>query len=165
MAAKVQIRMNAQIMADYMVYQVFKSTPGIAAVALAALNAGLAVALAIGRRYPFALLCLLVVLVVGLGFPRLIRRRVTKRMEGYTRLTEPVTYEFTEKGVTTTTFNDSGTASWGKFTRAVQRKNLLLLYAGRSQAIILPIDQIGDEYAAITELIRTHMPAGAVRIG
>ena len=84
-----------------------------------------------------------------------------ERMENKEAL---VTYIFSEDGVETVTKDDSGKADWSAFKKAVSRKRLLLLYDDKKQAVILPIDQIQEEYAQIVDMISAHMPAPAVRI-
>ena len=94
----------------------------------------------------------------------IIRNRVTKQMEHSNRLSMPVTYEFSEKGILTTTESDSGMASWDAFKRAVTTKKILILYSNSGQAIILPLNQIEAEYKEIADLIYENMPAPAVRV-
>ena len=164
MPVKVEIRMNAELMADFMVYHIFTSGAGMMAIVLAALNMGFAVALAIKGRYAYAVLFFLVAVIIVAGFPKMIRAKVVKRMKNSRKLTEPVTYELDDQGIETTTQDDHGKASWGKFKRALLHKKLIILYDPEKRAIILPIDQLGDQHDAVVEMIRTHMPAQAVKI-
>lgn len=164
MPVKVEIRMNAELMADFMVYHIFTSAVGMMAIVLAALNVGFSVALVIKSKYAYAMLFFFVAVIIVAGFPKLIRTKVMKRMQNSKKLTEPVIYEFDEYGIETTIQDDHGKASWGKFKRALLHKNLIILYDPEKQAIILPIEQLGEQYDAVVEMIRTHMPAQAVRI-
>lgn len=164
MPVKVEIKMNVDLMADFMVYHIFTSGVGMMAIILAAVNMGFSVALAIKGRYAYTVLFFLVAVVIMAGFPQLIRMKVKKRLQNSKQLTEPVIYEFDEQGIKTTIKDDSGKASWSKFKRAVLHKNLLILYDPEKRAIIIPVEQISDQYEAVVEMIRTHMPAQAVRI-
>ena len=40
----------------------------------------------------------------------------------------------------------------------------MILYDTQKRAVILPIEQMGEHYAAVTDLIAAKMPASAVRI-
>ena len=102
-------------------------------------------------------------LILGI-FPYFIRRKVAKQMQNSKKLGALVTYEFDDGGITTTTADDSGKASWSKFKRAVARKRIIILYTAEKQAIVLPIDQMGGQYTAVVDLIYANMPAPAVRI-
>ena len=100
-----------------------------------------------------------------IGFPYFIRSNVRRQMGNARRVQDTAVYEFDDEGVTTTTADDSGKASWSKFTKAVvTKKRVLLLFAGKDQAIVLPLGQIGEHYEEIARLICEHMPAPAVRI-
>lgn len=164
MPVKVEIKMSIERMADFMVYHIFTSGAGMMAIVLAAVNMGFSVALAIKGRYGYTALFVLVAVIIIAGFPKLIRMKVRKRLQNSKRLTEPITYEFDEQGIKTTIQDDSGKASWSKFKRAVSHNNLIILYDPEKRAIILPIEQIGEQYDAVVEMIRTHMPAQSVRI-
>lgn len=164
MPVKAEIKMNTQSMSDFMVYHIFTSGAGMMAIVLAALNAGLAISFTIKGKLAFAALFLIFVIIVAVGFPYIIRRKVRQQVENSPRLCAPVTYEFDDTGIETTTQDDSGKASWSKFTRVFSHKNLIILYDASRRAIILPVDQLGDDYTAIVDLIYAHMPASAVKI-
>lgn len=164
MSVKVEIKMDAQSMSDFMVYHIFSSTAGMIALALGALNAGFVVSFLIRGNLALALLFLVFVIVILAGFPYLIRRKVQRQMENSSRLSAPVTYEFDEGGVTTTTQDDSGKASWSKFQKIVSHKKLIIFYDEAKRAIVLPVQQLGDDYTAIVDLIYDHVPQRLVKI-
>lgn len=164
MPVKAEIRLDAKLMSDFMVYHIFSSTAGVAALVLAALNVGFAVSFILKGKYPMALVFVVFVFVIVYVFPRLIRRKVTRQMENSPLLTAPIIYEFDEEGVETTTHNDHGKASWEKFCKAVSHKNMIILYDGQRRSVILPVEQIGDGYEDIVALIEKHLPPKAVKI-
>lgn len=164
MPIKVEIRMDAESMADFMVYHIYTSMVGILTLALGFLNVGCALAFLMRGNLAFCGMFLAFAVVILAVFPYLIRRKVGKQMQNSKRLNIPVTYEFDDTGIVTTTPDDSGKASWKKFKKAVSRKRILILYDEKKQAIILPIEQLREEYAAVVECIYRNMPAPAVRI-
>lgn len=164
MSVKVEIKMDVQSMSDFMVYHIFSSTAGMMAVALGALNAGFVVSFIIRGNLALALLFFAFVIVIAVGFPYLIRRKVQKQMENSPKLSAPVTYEFDEGGVTTTTQDDSGKASWSKFKKIFSHKKLLIFYDESKRAIVLPVQQLGDDYTAVVDMICAHVPPKAVKI-
>lgn len=164
MPLRVEIKMNAELMADFMVYHVFMSGKGMAAFVLAALNIGFSVALAVKGKYAYAALFFVIALIVVIGFPKIIRAKTLKQMRTSKRLEEPITYEFDEQGVRTTIGEDSGKASWGKFVKATSFQNLIVMYDPEKRAIIMPKEQLGEQCMAVVEMIRAHMPEDAVRI-
>lgn len=164
MSVKVEVRLDADSLADFMIHNVYVSAVGILAMALGVLNIGLSVAFAVQRKYLYMLLFIGFTILIVVVLPYFVRKNVKKKMEGSRRTKETVTYEFTENGIITTTTEDSGRASWSKFKKAISKKYILVLYADNKQAIILPINQLGDKYPDVVDMIYAHMPAPAVRI-
>lgn len=164
MSVKVEVKMDAQIMSDFMVHHIFSGKAGTAAIALAALNIGFAVSFIVKGKYPMAVLFAVFAFVILCVFPWMIRRKVAKQMENAVRLKAPVTYEFDEEGIETVTQDDSGKAPWEKFQKALTHKNMIILYDAQRRSIILPLEQMGDSGQEVIEMIVTHMPAKAVKI-
>ena len=75
-------------------------------------------------------------------------------------------YEFDENGVRTKAEDDEEGKflAWSGFKKAISRKRIVILYDTQKRAVILPIEQMGEHYAAVTDLIAAKMPASAVRI-
>ena len=164
MPVKVEVKMDIQSMTDFMLYQIYSSGVGVLVSVLAVINIVLTIVFAMKECLSLMTLYAAFAVVLLVIFPYLIKRKVRKRMSGSRRLDVPVIYEFEDSGVTTTTPQDSGKASWKKFKKAVSRKRIIMLFDEQKQAIILPVDQIEDNYTAIVDLIYKNMPAPAVRI-
>lgn len=163
MPVKVTVTLNVSAMTEFMIYHLYTGAAGIAVLGLGALNVGMALAFGMRGNFPVAAVFLIFALLLFLGFPKMIKRRI-EGMKESKRLTEPVTYEFGEDGIRTETSERTGQASWKKFCKAVLRKNILILYDAQRRAIILPVDQLGDKYGDVVAMIKAHMPPGAVRI-
>ena len=152
MTVKVEVKLDVPSVTDFTIHHICSGKIGIFRNVLGVLNVALAVVFALFATF-----------ILG-GLKMIIRNRVTKQMEHSNRLSMPVTYEFSEKGILTTTESDSGMASWDAFKRAVTTKKILILYSNSGQAIILPLNQIEAEYKEIADLIYENMPAPAVRV-
>lgn len=164
MPVKVEVRMDVQSMTDFMLYQIYSSGAGVLVSVLAVINIVLTIVFAVKGRMGLMALYAAFAVVLLVVFPYMIKKKVRKQMSSSRRLNIPVIYEFEDSGVTTTTPQDSGKASWKKFKKAVSRKRIIMLFDEQKQAIILPVDQIEDNYTAIVDLIYKNMPAPAVRI-
>ncbi len=81
------------------------------ALILGVLNMGLAVSFIMKGDFLLVLMFLAFAFLILRIFPYLIRRKVAKQMQN-SRACAPVTYEFDDGGITTTTADDSGKASW-----------------------------------------------------
>lgn len=163
MEVKVKITLDVNAMSEFMIYHIYTGKAGMAILALGALNTGLAAAF--GGRGDWVMTAVFAVfsLLLLFGFPFAIRRKVAS-MKGAKRLTEPVEYTFNEEGIQTVTPEKTGKASWKRFQKAVSRKNILILYDAQRHAIILPIEQLGDQYNAVVDMIVSHIPPSGVRI-
>lgn len=164
MPVKVEVRMDVQSMTDFMLYQIYSSGAGVLVSVLAVINIVLTIVFAVKGRMGLMALYAAFAVVLLVVFPYMIKKKVRKQMSSSRQLNIPVIYEFEDSGVTTTTPQDSGKASWKKFKKAVSRKRIIMLFDEQKQAIILPVDQIEDNYTAIVDLIYKNMPAPAVRI-
>lgn len=164
MSVKLEVKLDAQSMTDFMIYHIYTSGAGMTAIVLGMLNVGLTIAFVMRQQYLLAVVfCAFVLLIFG-AFPAFIKNKVKKQMANSKRLEETVTYEFMEDGIVTTTSADSGKASWSKFKRAISRKRIIFLYDKQRRAIILPVVQLGDRYTEVVDMIFANMPAPAVRI-
>ena len=147
MPIKVQVRVGAEVMIDFMLYHIYASAVGVITIILGILNIGLGIAFASRKEFLYMAGAFAFAVVVLVIYPQTIKNRVKRQMERMENKDALVTYTFSEDGVET-----------------VSRKRLLLLYDDKKQAVILPIDQIQEEYAQIVDMISAHMPAPAVRI-
>ena len=164
MPVKVEIRLDAQSMTEFMIYHIYTGGVGILTLVLGVLNVALTVVFAMQKDFLLMALFLFFAVMIWIAFPWFIKNKVTKQMQHSRRLNVPVTYTFDGDGIETVTPDGSGKASWGKFKRAVSRKSILILYDATKRAIILPVDQLGENYTNIVDLIYANMPAYAVRI-
>lgn len=163
MSVVVDVKLDVESMADFMIYQIYSSISGVVALVLGFLNLGLTVAFARQKNYFLMAVFLVFAFLILFAFPMYIRHRVGK-LKDSKRMTEVVTYEFAEDGIITTTAEDTGKASWARFKKAASKKRIIMLFDDKKNAIILPVDRLGEDYTAVVDLIYDHMPAPAVRI-
>lgn len=165
MPIKVEVKMDAESMAEFMIYHIYTGTAGVLALVLGFLNVGFTISFVMRGNYLLAGVFMIFAAVILILFPYFIKKSVTKQMEN-SKLTNTVAYEFDENGVRTKAEagEEGKFLAWSDFKKAISRKRILILYDTKKRAIILPIEQMGDHYAAVTDLIAAKMPASAVRI-
>lgn len=164
MSVKVEVKTDPEAMADFMIYHIYTSVVGFFTLIVGLINVGVALSFFLKKDYLLMLLFLVFVVLIFSVFPYMIRKRVRKQMRNSKHLGEMVTYEFMEDGILTSTAEESGKASWSKFKRAIARKYIIIIYDAQKRAIVLPLDQLGDQYTEVVDMIYAHMPAPAVRI-
>lgn len=164
MEIKVNVKLDPDAVADYMIHNIYTSIVGIVCVVLSVLNFGLSIVFVMKKEMVLAVVFFFFTIFIVSGIPFLIRLNIRKKVAGTRRVTETVTYIFTEEGIETITSSGQGKASWKKFKKAVLKKYILVLYADNNQAIILPVEQLGEDFEGITDLICEKMPAPSVRV-
>lgn len=164
MPVKVEISLDEQSMIDYMMHTIYTKGVGIFSIILGVLNIGLVIAFAMRKELPQVLLFAVFAVVILFVFPYLLRRNMVKTIKDNKRVSTPVTYEFSDEGILTKTSGKSGKASWKAFKKARSKKRIIMLFDSKKQSIILPVDQLGDHYSEIVDMIYKNMPAPAVRI-
>ena len=99
MPVKVEVKLDVDSMADFMVYNIYTSGPGMVALILGVLNMGLAVSFIMKGDFLLVLMFLaFAFLILGI-FPYLIRRKVAKQMQNSKKLGALVTYELTTEAL------------------------------------------------------------------
>ncbi|HIW21198.1 MAG TPA: YcxB family protein [Candidatus Dorea intestinavium] len=164
MPVTVEVSLDEQSMIDYMMHTIYTKGVGVFSIVLGILNIGLVFAFFMRKEYPQMLLFAAFAVIVLLVFPYLLKRNMSKTIKDNKRISTPVTYEFSDEGIVTTTGGKRGKASWKAFKKARSKKRIIMLFDAKKQSIILPVDQLGDHYTQIVDLIFNNMPAPDVRI-
>ena len=124
MAVKVEVKLDVPSVTDFTIHHICSGKIGIFRNVLGVLNVALAVAFLVKQQIALAVVFALFAAFVLGGLKMIIRNRVTKQMEHSNRLSVPVTYEFSEKGILTTTESVSYTHLYENktFTRTGRKK-------------------------------------------
>lgn len=77
---------------------------------------------------------------------------------------QPLHYELSEEGLGISQGESSTMQEWNSMVKAVSTGRSIVLYTSRVNATIFPKSQMGDQKAAVIEMISTHMPPSKVKI-
>lgn len=77
---------------------------------------------------------------------------------------EPLHYVLDDTGITISQGEASETQEWGQMVKAVSTARSIIVYTSKRNATIFPKTQLGDQRAAVIEMISTHMPPAKVKI-
>ena len=69
-----------------------------------------------------------------------------------------------DDGVTVSQGDVKESQSWDNMVKAVSTTRSIILYTSGRNASIFPKEQLGDQRAALIEIISTHMPPQRVKI-
>ncbi len=154
---KLTVKIEAGDLYDYMLRHSYNSPAGIIGSALAAV----AILYALASRY-WMLLVLGIVLLVYLPWTLFIRsRRQVLNNPGFQ---EPLQYTLNDQGLTVSQGEEEAVMAWEDMYKAVSTGRSIILYTSRVSATIFPKRQLGDQKAAVIEMISTHMPPAKVKI-
>ncbi len=154
---KLTVKIEAGDLYDYMLRHSYNSPAGIIGSALAAV----AILYALASRY-WMLLVLGIVLLVYLPWTLFIRsRRQVLNNPGFQ---EPLQYTLNDQGLTVSQGEEEAVMAWEDMYKAVTTGRSIILYTSRVSATIFPKRQLGDQKAAVIEMISTHMPPEKVKI-
>lgn len=77
---------------------------------------------------------------------------------------QPLHYVLDENGITISQGETSTTQGWDDMVKAVSTTKSIIVYTSKVNATIFPKSQLGDQKAALIEIISTHMPPAKVKI-
>ena len=77
---------------------------------------------------------------------------------------KPLHYVLNDEGVTVSQGEVSESQAWEDMVKAVSTTRSIILYTSGRNASIFPKGQLGDQTAALIEVISTHMPPAKVKI-
>lgn len=164
MYVKVEVQLTTESMTEFMLHHVYSSGAGKLTRVLGFLNIVFVVTyLAKGQIVNTIMFAVFAVLLFVV-FPKFIVMNVKKQMAGSSRLKEPIIYEFDDKGVYASTKEMRGWLLWKDFKKAIALRHTLVLYDDSKQPLILPIEELGENYRIIVQLIRKNMRSSAVKI-
>lgn len=70
---------------------------------------------------------------------------------------KPVSYGFGDEGIEVRQEDERAVIFWDEVVQAVCKKNHIIIYMSKIRAFILPVKQLKEENAKITDLIREHV--------
>lgn len=154
---KLTVKIEAGDLYDYMLRHSYNSPAGILGSAFGAVL----IIFALASRH-WAVLVLGAVMLLYLPWTLFIRSR--KQILGNPSFQEPLQYTLDENGLTISQGEEEAEMAWGDMHKAVSTSRSIILYTSRVNATIFPKRELGDQKAAVIEMISTHMPPAKVKI-
>ena len=154
---KLTVRIKAGDLYDYMLRHSYNSPAGILGSAFGAVL----IIFAFVSRY-WAILVLGALMLLYLPWTLFIRSR--KQILSNPSFQEPLQYTLDDMGLTISQGEEEARMEWGDMYKAVSTGRSIILYTSRVNATIFPKRELGDQKAAVIEMISTHMPPARVKI-
>ena len=154
---ELDVKIEAGDLYDYMLMHSYNSPAGILGSAFGAILILFAVAT---RQWPFIILG--AVKLLYLPWTLFIRSR--RQILSNPSFRNPLHYVLGEQEITISQGEEQVQYSWEELYKAVSTGRSIILYTSRVNATIFPKRQLGEQKAAVIEMISTHMPSSKVKI-
>lgn len=164
MNVKFDVKMTPNAMFDFMLYTSYTSFSGIAGVIFGGIVLILGIRQIMFGAYNMAATFFLFAAIFLIGNPINMWTRSKEQVKRSPMFQKPITYELTEEGVKISQDDQSTLNEWKDFYKAVSTNRSVILYVTKIRALIFPKESLGEEYAAVVQMISTHMPPKKVKI-
>lgn len=157
MKIEFDIQLKTIDMYRYNLYHAYTSLNGYLAILMAAVAFAGAVKTwgEVSLSYTFLYTALGIILLVYTPVALYLRSR--QQVMGSPVLKHTLHYVIDDTGVTTSQGEASSTLEWGQVYRVVSTKHNILICINPSNAFIVPVEQVTQEYAAIRQIAQTHL--------
>lgn len=154
---KLMVKIEAGDLYDYMLRHSYNSPAGILGSAFGAVL----IIFALASQH-WVVLVLGALMLLYLPWTLFIRSR--KQILSNPSFQEPLQYVLDQTGLTISQGEEEAGMAWEDMYKAVSTSRSIILYTSRVNATIFPKRELGDQKAAVIEMISTHMPPGKVKI-
>ncbi len=153
---EVDVRIKAGDLYDYLLMHTYNSPSGMIGSCFGAL---LVVIAFLQSRW--MLLVAGAVLLLYLPWTLFIRSRKQALNPVFQK---PLHYKLDDEGMSVSQDDVEQKQAWEDMVKAVSTTKSIIIYTSKINATILPKRELGDQKAAVIEMISTHMPPSKVRI-
>lgn len=164
MSVRFEIRMTPQTMYSFMLHHNYTHLTGILGAVLGAVTLAMGLKQAEDGAALQAVLLFTITVFILAYPPVMLWMRARRQVENTPIFKKALCYELSDSGVKVIQEDRENENPWEDFQRAVSTGQALVLYMDKSRAVIFPRAQIGEQWAAVAEMISTHMPPDKVRI-
>lgn len=154
---EVDVKIEAGDLYDYMLMHTYNSPAGIVGACFGAMLVVIAV-----LRMKWILLVAGLIVLAYLPWTLFLKSR--RQLLRNPSFKEPLHYVLDEEGITVSQGEEKQSQAWKDMVKAVSTGRSIIVYTSRVNATIFPKRELGDQKAALIEMISTHMPPARVKI-
>jgi len=157
MEIEFDIKINENVLYDYMLHHTYTSASGLLGTGVGAL-----MIVAFSMQHSVIFLIAGIVILAYLPWTLFIKSR--QQMLANEAFKEPLHYRLDEEGITVSQNEIEEKQSWEQMYKAVSTGRSIIVYTSRVNASIFPKKDLGENKAKVIEIISTHMPPSKVKI-
>jgi len=162
MSVKFEARMTQKAMYDFLLHHTYTHVMGIVAAVFGLVNITLGVHQFVngGNGSTFLVFGLLFLF----GMPLMLWFSAGNNIRRVPMFANPIDYELNEDGIQISQDDKSQLTPWAALIRVTSTRSGIILYQAKDRAIVLPRSDIGEQEAAVIEIISTHVDPSKVKI-
>lgn len=157
MEVSFDVKITPGVLYDYLLYHTYTGTTGLLGTIAGAL-------LVVAYFMAGNILYLIFGVVVLAYLPWTLFIRSKKQYLANPAFKETLHYTLNEEGMTVSQKDTSEQIAWENLCKAVSTPRSIVLYTSPVNASIFPKKDLGEQKAALIEVISTHMPPKKVKI-
>lgn len=159
MKAEFDVQLQPKDLYRFNMFQTYTGMSGIISIALGILAFVMAGISAVKPDTQTGYLFMYIVMGIVFWFyvPISLWFRAKSTLKSNQVLAGKLHYEVTEEFIKVTQGKEHGELPWDMVYKIVSTKNMVLIYSSRVNAYIIPMTQIGDQYAAFCEVAEAKL--------
>ncbi|MDL2296056.1 YcxB family protein [Lachnospiraceae bacterium OttesenSCG-928-E19] len=163
MSAKFNVKITQKVMFDFLVYHTYTHVMGMVAVVFGLINLTIGIHALVNQGEKWIVYSIFG-LIFLFGTPIMLWFTAGTSVKGTAIFQKPIEYELSDAGVRASQGEQGNVAPWESILRVTSTRNGIFLYQGKSNAIVLPRKEMGEQEAAVIEIISTHVDPSRVKI-
>ena len=164
MSVKVHVDMKEEYMVEFLLHHTYTHYSGIIGVIIGIVAMAMGISTLTQGEMQAALPMFLIAILFLFVTPTTTIKKAKQQVKNSEMFKKTIEYEFSEKGVTARQGKLESTNEWEEFMKAIETRKSVILYVSRLRAIIFPKDCMAGQKDEVVKMIRSHMPAGKVKI-
>lgn len=157
MELEFDVKINAAVLYDYMLYHTYSSPSGL----IGAIAGAFLIIIFAAKGYALYLIAGIVVLAY---LPVTLYIKAKRQAVMTPAFKNPLHYRMDEGGVSVSQGDSHETQGWDSCYKAVSTSKSIILYTSRTTASIFPRKDIAGQSDMLIQMISTHMPPDRVKI-
>ncbi len=157
MEIEFDVKINANVLYDYMLHHTYTSASGL-------LGTGVGALMIVAFSMQHAVIFLIAGIVILVYLPCTLFLRSRQQMLANPAFKEPLHYRLDEEGILVSQNGAEEKQAWDQMYKAISTGRSIIVYTSRVNASIFPKKDLGEHKAKVIEIISTHMPPSKVKI-
>lgn len=164
MPIKFEVKVTDKVMSNFMLYHTYTHAAGIIGMMIGLLSLGMAVHKITTADYSGALLFFIFAFVFVIYMPFSMVQKAKTQVKYTPMFKKPIAYEIREEGLHVSQDDQEVVNAWEDFRKVVSTGKVLILYITKIRAVLLPIDQLGDQYREVVDGLVKYMEPSQIKI-